>query len=418
MTLALTCSCTQQGEKAPPSAEAPPAEAEASAPRTETAPQAAPADVRAVLEALRKGEVPTKPPPEALSAWLDTEVVKGKTTRGEVVTLLGKPWRDLDRPERDKIVTVEYFLGPSTTDSYFLVFDFDARTDVVLDWRISHAICGFCPHVLADDGRWRLEGKLLAGCIGADAEGTDTVLLPRLRSLDGRLRVKLANWAPEIEHLDRVQLGAVAMQAGEELDVALDGQPVVWEPIREHPVHLASSDLDRNEATVELVASPSADVAVLEVRNTSAFEASMRNAVLHGERMPTGSTLDVHGDRGRVARIRPTGTKFLRRVVVPLPRQAKSLTLRAREGFWYIRRLWIGERCPGRAVAWLDPIGLSGVDASLRSLLREGDGQRLCLMPADEVVLDFRSAPSPADRRIGYVLRARGYYDLVPDALR
>ncbi len=109
-----------------------------------------------------------------------------------------------------------------------VVFDFDPETGILQDWQISDWICGYCPHVLASDGEWRLEGKMLAGRVGATREGPDTLLLPRLVPRGQALRIRLANWAPEMEYIDQVQLGVVPCDWGWDVDMDCEGEPYVW----------------------------------------------------------------------------------------------------------------------------------------------------------------------------------------------
>src|SRR5262249_28951447 len=154
----------------------------------------------------------------------------------------------------------------------WIVLDFDTKTDRLLrkgTKEVSGGICGFCPHVFAADAHgWRLEGKLLAGCVGEAAEGTDTLLLPRATAAGGVVRVRLCNLAQEIEYLDEARLGAVRLARDEELDVGNDGRPFVWLPSRELRTEGAVP------AEIRLPANAPNRVLVLEVRNTSAFEAS------------------------------------------------------------------------------------------------------------------------------------------------
>ena len=375
-----------------------------------------PKEVEAVLVTLRSGEVPQEPHVKRLTTWLGGVVRKGKTRHAEIIRLFGKHYKDLDRPERDGIKTHEYYLGPRGNNAswYYLVFDLDSKTDIVTDWRISHAICGFCPHVFVDDGQWRLEGKLLADCVGKEREGADLLPLPRLRARDGCLRVKLANLAPELEYLDHVQLGEAALRDGEELDVSIDGQPVIWRPEREHRVDWRSTGMGA-AATIELDPDRAGDVAVLEVRNTPAFEAAMRDVFLRGHASPHGTSLAVHLGEARPVLVAPVGTKFLRRVAVHLPRAARRLALRTQGGYWSARRLWTGtSRAAEHAVVWRLPSRVMDRGAAALRLLRARDGQRFCLRPAEQAVLEFvPSGPPSPGQRTGHVLRACGYYEFI-----
>ncbi len=134
-----------------------------------------PAELKPVLLALRRGKTWEAnrlvwKHVDPLESWLSEVLIKGRTTRNDILVLLGPALKDLDRPKRDAIISVQYEMGDSAS-STTLVFDFDPTNGVLTGWSTSWAICGFCPHVYADDGRWRLEGKLLAGCIGPRSRG-------------------------------------------------------------------------------------------------------------------------------------------------------------------------------------------------------------------------------------------------------
>src|SRR5262249_26078431 len=139
---------------------------------------------------------------ERFERWMAKNVVRGRTTEREIVAHFGKTFSNLDRPKRDDIRTITYDLYGDWFDGGCVAFDFDSRSGILQDWHISCWICGFCPHILANDGRWRLEGKMLANRIGVDREGPDTLLLPRLVPQNQRLTIRLANWAPETEYFD------------------------------------------------------------------------------------------------------------------------------------------------------------------------------------------------------------------------
>ncbi len=97
-----------------------------------------PAAITAFLKDLRKGHVPEYIDMEVLKPWLEEALLKGRTTRDEVVETFGTHYRDLDRPGHDETMTWEYFLGPpgSTGTWYHLVLDFSTDTQLLLDWRI------------------------------------------------------------------------------------------------------------------------------------------------------------------------------------------------------------------------------------------------------------------------------------------
>jgi hypothetical protein len=332
--------------------------------------------------------------------WYQANFKPGKTYQAEVIAVLGRRYKDLDRPARDGIRTIEYHLadlgisvpvpGLNRTSTQWLVLDFDTRTNRLIKKgtrEISGPICGFCPHVFALDAvGWRLEGKLLAGCVGASAEGTDTLLLPRATSREGTVRVRLANLAPEIEYLHDALLGAVRLEAGEELDLADDGRPFVWTSERE---------LRDAPAVVRVPGSGAGRVLVLEVRNTSAFEVAIRAHLLDGG-PSVAATLTVTFDDGTTQTVRPVGTKFLRRVVVPVPAGAGYASLEMPGSYWLVRRAWTGSgRCAEEEALWRRP---------------SADVDRWQLGPDEAVNLTF---PAPEGGRWGYVLRLAGYYEFL-----
>lgn len=362
------------------------------------------APVTAILKPLREGRTPENPDVEAFKTWFARTVSKRKTTRAEVTAILGPHARNLDRPDRDGVKTYEYFLGPPGNSGrwYYLVVDFDASTDVLLDWGISCWICGYCPHVYARDhtGSWRLEGKLLAGCVGHRNAGTDVLVLPRLAGRGRDIRVMLANSAPEIEILERPELASVSLQDGEELDVTADGKLAVWKPLKESPVGLRSDGSGHVTATIVIDRGLKPDVAVLELKNTARFEAAMRNRILAGRNDFPSACLAVRHGGQRTHVVRPVGTKFLRRVVVPLSGKATQIELSAQEGLWFIRRLWFGSlRRHPLPVRW-----------------RPARGVTHCrLEPMTHRILRF---PPPEDhgrgQRLGHALRLHGYYEFLP----
>lgn len=374
------------------------------------------------LGALRDGIVPEDTDTVALQGWLKKALIKGVTSQKQVIATFGWHYKDLDRPKRDGIVTIEYFLGPPGNAGvwHYLVLDFDADTRLLSDWRISEAICGYCPHVFAHDGAWRLEGKLLAGCVGAANEGVDTLLLPRLGHGEGTLRVKVANLAPEIEHIDQVLLGSVELADGEELDVGTGGRPIAWRPVARWPAEgseLGAEELPdrRSGFVVPLEAGGPPRVLAIELRNTSAFEAAMRSRLRDGTARGFAPAVVASFDSGPVVELAPVGTKFLRRLVVPVPQGARSVRLVWDADHWLVRRLWKGAaRVPQACVTWRSPIGARGTLLQAASSLRHVDGDRVRLGPMQEVELLF--GPAVRENRstcVGYVLRVSGYYEFI-----
>lgn len=215
---------------------------------------------------------------------------------------------------------------------------------------------------------------MLAGCVGANRKGTDVLPLPRLVGRAGRLRVRVSNLAPEKERRGDV-VGFVAGSG---------------EAARPH-------------------------VLVIKVRNTATFEAVMRRA------LPRGALGVAPGSRVRFGEspdvvLKPVGTKFLRRVVVPVPRGAHSATLTAPTDLWFVPRIWIGAgRAVDAEVTWRSPAGAMDPDSRAVRLLVKADREGLRLEPMRKVDLVFKAgdAPAPATRP-GYVLEMRGYDEFLP----
>lgn len=357
------------------------------------------------LEEQHKGE-------PVFEDWLGTVLIKGQTTHDEATSLLGPHFQYIGRPPRDGLVTVEYYFGGDT----WLFLDFDARTRVLRYWGVSRGVCGFCPHVFAYDGQWRLEGKLLAGCIGRHYEGPDTLVLPRLVIRHGRLRLKVSNLAPEVEYLDQILLGAVPLREAEELDVGSDGQPIAWRPLREIEGGMQPGHDGQDELRAELGPAEGARVLVVEVRNTSAFETVMRASLSGTPMRPEAAAVRVQLGDGPARDLPAVGTKFLRRVVVPLPPGSGTLRLSARRGWWLVSRLWVGEpRTVEGDVLWRTPSAAQGPVPDACRLLQSADQQRVRLERGQELELTF-PAPEPAgdSTRWGYVVRMTGYYDFLP----
>jgi hypothetical protein len=339
--------------------------------------------------------------------WLKQTIRPGWTTQQEVLDLLGSRCKDLDRPGRDGLFALEYDLaamGIRGAQEEFLVFEFDR--DRVLEYSfMSLGICGFCPHVFADDGGWRLEGKLLAGCVGEQGEGSDTLLLPRATVRQGHVRLRLSNLAPEIEFLDAAALGSVPLAPHEELDADSVGRPFAWTPTRAIP--------EAGRGGAMALGSGPDRILVLEVRNTAAFEHAMRDHFLGGAPEPAGSALRVTFDVGSAFNLPAVGSKFLRRVVVPIPPEARAATLPGTNPLWQVRRVWLGT---GRIAAahWQAPVGSDPA----ADLLRQADGRRLRLDPGQEVVLTFPAPPpAPAGSHGGFLLRLTGHYEFLPPAV-
>lgn len=149
---------------------------------------------------------------------------------------------------------------------------------------------------------------------------------------------------------------------------------------------------------------------VIEVRNTSAFESAMRALVLR-EQEPRGGAFAVQFNEGPPVTIRPVGTKFLRRIVVPVPSGTRTVHFHGLTDWWLLRRLWIGEGRPAE-ISWQPPSEASGTEQDATGLLAHADGERLRLGPMEEIDLSFRAEhDAGAGPRRRYLLRMTGYYE-------
>jgi hypothetical protein len=379
-----------------------------------------------------------KPAAEAhLRAWMNDNVPAGKATLEEVRQLFGDNYVNLDRPDRDDVLTMQYsvddvggkklildFTEPKPHDPqadlfvrYFPglaeVYKKDARLHGI---SFGQSICGFCPHILVDDGNWRLEGKMLAGAIGAGRESDDTLVLPRAQARNGKVKLRLANWAPEVEQIDQVQLGVVVGQPGEQLDVDRNGQPHLWQQSQNLVVESPRTTGDRDNWHLELQHVNESRVLVLELRNTESFEKTMRAAIRKGGEQLPDAELTLHFD-GNSTTINPVGTKFLRRVLIPLPAGTSHVDLACPAGMWWVRRAWLGQGHPASIVHWLSPTEATGPEDAL-SLLHACDRARLQLTEREETQLTF-TLPSTikSAQHLFYVLRMHGYYEFDREAI-
>lgn len=347
---------------------------------------------------LRAGKIPgPKFDAEKAEKWLVERLKPGQTTKTEVFQLLGDPKKqktkapifahDLDRPERDEIEVFQYLLAiPDLANRTSLKVQFDSRSGILLDFGISHAICGFCPHIFAHDGEnWRLEGKMLAGRIGASRTGHDSLILPRLKPKNGVAKVRISNIAPEIERLHDPQLLAVALREGEELDVDHFGDPAVWTP--------------KEEGDLAELRMSGGEVLVLEIANTAELEKYLRGVFLDGE--PTDRSTDLVVDFGHVGTVEipAVGTKFLRRVVVPIPAGARRAELGGEQSFWFVRRAWTG--------------GQASIEDRSTWISPKRGPHEFELNPLESVDLEF---PIEMSERLGFALRLNGFYTFEVDS--
>ncbi len=377
---------------------------------------AVPAALKPALISVRRGESSLAyqlvwKHEELLKKWLFSVIEKNRTSGDDIIAILGPHIIDLDRPDRDSILTKQYFMGDSWI-SLTLVIDLDPGSNVITDWSISYAFCGYCPHIFSFDCNWRLEGKMLAGCMGSDQEGIDTIRLPRLVAQDDQLRIRISNLAPEIEHIDQVLLGSVQLSLSEELDVSFDGRPYIWTPVDDRGRELEQESKLSAEYSIVLGDGPENRVAVFEFRNTSAFEKSMRDFVFGRRFNPISAEIHLQFDNGKSLDLKPVGTKFIRRIVVPIPSKATQLIIRCPAGYWLVRRLWLGT---GRDVAsemkWCDPFTAIGPDDDSLMLMSHRDKQRLRLDPMQESIVSFQPTISSKSKRSAYVLRMTGFYE-------
>jgi hypothetical protein len=361
----------------------------------------------------------TRQHPGGFDRWLGSVLTKGKSRREDVIRIFGTHFKDLDRPERDKLLTLQYeiYLPGSWGHEVYLVFHFDAvrGTLTLTEWSRSFAICGFCPHVFAWAGWWRLEGKMLAGCVGRRSEGIDTLLLPRLRTCDGRLRLKLANLAPEVEHIDQVEAGCFPLREGEEADVAWDGTPIAWRASRSLQAPMRSTHSAEEGFSLDLDPEATRQVVVLEAFNTSRFEQVMREALRQGREKEVAAGLSVRFDQGTAIEVQPVGTKFLRRIAIRVPPRSRSVRLSAPADLWFIRRVWTGSgREVEKTIRWHSPTTVKGPVPDARRLLSHADKQYLRLAPGQEAEVMFSPEPRTEVGRWGFALRMRGFYEFLP----
>src|SRR5262249_15558740 len=158
-----------------------------------------------------------------------------------------------------------------------------------------------------------------------------------------RLRIRLANWAPEKEYLDQAQLGAVPCEPGYEVDTDAAGRLYVWKEMRPLEMAPVREGLTRGVWTLSLGKPETGRVIVLEFRNTGAFEMAMRQAISRRAGPWPPANLTLRFGNGTNQELQPVGTKFLRRIVVPIPAKARVLQVRTPGNMWWVRRAWLGQ---------------------------------------------------------------------------
>ncbi len=357
--------------------------------------------------------------------WLDQNLAPGKTTLTDVQQLFGADYLNLDRPDRDDILTIQYPIDGLAGKKLVLDFTKQAPSEHWLFGRtytsskqgafdfwclqgrpeFSFAICGYCPHILVDADGWRLDGKILAGAIGPNRERSDTLVLPRARVRHEMVHVKLANWAPEVEYLDQLELGFVASQTGEDLDFDASGAAYLWQ--RKDTVQFAGPDAraDRDHWQLKFDAQQRPELIVLEVRNTEKFQNLARECYSCNEE----PAADLQVDGARPVVIPPVGTKFLRRVVIPVAADSSEIHLTCPAGLWWVRRAWTGS---GKLVSmqWLS----TSQDDAAGAALQARDGRRLRLAPDKEAEISFRMPPGLGNQNnLRFALRLFGYYEFL-----
>jgi hypothetical protein len=363
----------------------------------------------------------------AFRNWLATCLIPGKTTLDEVKSVLGTSYFNLDRPERDSVLTIQYSLDDLAGKK--LILDFTKlqapelsmtkglllprdRPLIDTQWtlekkpEIGFFFCGYCPHILVDAGGWRLEGKMLPGAVGASRARSDVLVLPRALPKDGKVNIKLANWAPEMEHLDRIELGMVASEPGEQLDFSADGAGYLWR--ENHWIQCSPPQVHEGQDrwVLNLPEGHDVSVLVLELRNTEAFQDLARQCYSSGAE----PNADLRVASPNVTAISPVGTKFFRRVVVPIIAETIQIKLSAPSGMWWVRNAWLGI---GRheELHWLAADRSRAV--SKRPQMHDWP---LILEPEEEAILSF-TVPAKADDQQNWrcALRMSGYYEILSD---
>src|SRR5262249_50291575 len=153
------------------------------------------------------------------------------------------------------------------------------------------------------------------------------------------------------------ELGAVAAEYGQELDVDCRNKLYVWRSTKAIAMPSPEVRAGRDQWRIPFDSDRRPSVIVLELRNTEKFQNDMRKA--HRDEIPElNAFLDVAGSSERVV-VAPVGTKFFRRVVIPLAAGAREVQLSGPAGMWWVRRAWLGQGQPAH-VTWLAPVACNG----------------------------------------------------------
>ncbi|HYV35282.1 MAG TPA: hypothetical protein VE988_06235 [Gemmataceae bacterium] len=375
-------------------------------------------ELKAILAELKQGRQGAE---QECRNWLNANFIPGKTTLTDVESLMGNKYLNLDRPDRDDVLTVQFSLDDVAGRKIILDFTrlqksesspidgiFNAKNDPrVLEkgFEFGFQICGFCPHILVDADGWRLDGKMLAGAIGERRESVDTLVLPRAHARQGKVQVKLANWAPEIEILDQVELGVVAAQPGEQLDFDGNGGAYLWRENQTIPCSAPKTRGGRDYWRLKLASGQGSAVLVLELRNTEMFQDTAKQSYLRDEEPQ--ADLIVEG-LNNIA-IKPIGTKFFRRVVIPVSAGVSEIRLSSPAGMWWVRRAWEGSG-KSASMCWVSP----SQNNSAAAALQNRDGRRLRLMPHEETEMSFcLPHDQKQNNNLKLALRLCGYYEFL-----
>jgi hypothetical protein len=317
-----------------------------------------------------------------------------------------------------------------------------------------------CPHVRSFDGsELALDADVLSGSLLEGGEGDDLARLERIRAVNGRYTVRVADELEERDVLDEVALVVADHAAGVEALPALTGEVVgvagarpptravdgrgrdVLAPLVAAGGESFVSRLDdfsssapeepRERLMVELDRDPTGaePVLVLRARSTAFAEAAFANYLaemgsgslrllslregtgdtfrdrLDDEMRRLGLVLLVSGWDGTrwvpLAEVKPIGPAILRDVAVPLSALAEGsgpvkLCLEHAPGFWEIDRVALGHAAPVATTKVLPKVACDGRGRSVLAELTARDRVRVKLEPGEYVDLEFLEPARPA----------------------